>query len=250
MGNGNGNESVLDGPSGKPRPRGVQSWGSDTDLVGDVCIRVDDANDTKKPVRPAPVALPANASASRQDLDLEDPDNDDEMISPRDTTARDRGGRRRESVANEESDLKYESRFRSRPPAANAEPNPKRMSFFDVGGLLEDPPPIVVLKRPSGSGSIGGRRASAAARVSSGAQASSGALATGGTTAARTSNATGARRASLQAGAAGGSASDINSTTNSNNMLSPFRRRSSRQGRAGREGREGHEEEFALEELK
>ena len=129
-----GGESSLDRPATartRQHTRAALSWGSDVDLVSDLGMRLgpEFRGDKSKVARPAPAAFAASDVISP---DLVQPflgrhsveSDDSDPKSPRDT------GRRGESIE------------LSRPSPLT----PRRMSFFDVGGLLGDAPPP---RRPS-----------------------------------------------------------------------------------------------------
>lgn len=119
--------SSLDTSHNQQRSRTLtqRHWGSDADLVGDLGMRVArdlEEHETNVP-RPAPVALPLVSHAAP-------PLNNNWNFASR------------PSIETDETDLKaavhgsekYLSPTDIRTPA----PTPRRMSFFDVGGLLED----------------------------------------------------------------------------------------------------------------
>ncbi|MCJ1443985.1 MAG: hypothetical protein MMC23_004485 [Stictis urceolatum] len=126
-----GGESALDRPASARtrRPRAALSWGSDIDLVGDIGIRLGPEFHSDRPrvARPAPAAIPLL----------------DEPISPTDTGW---NNRQRDSL-DSDSDTDFKARHSSRnldhiSSEAHSVLTPRRMSFFDVGGLLgNDPPP-------------------------------------------------------------------------------------------------------------
>ena len=117
-------DSGLDRPAtAKTRTRSALSWGSDTDLVADLGMRLGpEFQQPKSKARPAPMAFPHNpvhGTSSRPSMDGDD--------------------------------IKtqvLEKDVRQDVPAHYEEPpllTPRRMSFFDVGGLLGDDQP----RRPS-----------------------------------------------------------------------------------------------------
>lgn len=139
--NSGNNESVLDRPTSRTRPRGVQSWGSDTDLAGDIGMRFKSMEDQKKPVRPAPVAIC-----------LTDYDDNGE---PSPTNTKGVLMDRPRSMDSDDVSLKHAQRHH----VPGSEPTPRRMSFFDVGGLLDEPPtPLpMAARRPINQVGGGGR---------------------------------------------------------------------------------------------
>ena len=124
-----GGDSALDRPTTartRQHTRAALSWGSDVDLVSDIGMRLGPEFRHKSNVaRPAPAAFPS------------------ESIGP----AYRQSYGNRVSHETEESDL-------SKPPSFAAQDEsdqssvltPRRMSFFDVGGLLGEAPPP---RRPS-----------------------------------------------------------------------------------------------------
>ncbi|MCJ1439088.1 hypothetical protein MMC27_008479 [Xylographa pallens] len=121
--------SALDRPNtALNRPRAALSWGSDSDLVGDLGIRLGPEFSRQKSnvARLAPAVLSLN-SPSR-------------MISPAQPSWTFPG---RHSIESDETDLKITHISREDPPSPRDTSvlTPRRMSFFDVGGLLgEDVP--------------------------------------------------------------------------------------------------------------
>ncbi|MCJ1381347.1 hypothetical protein MMC17_004457 [Xylographa soralifera] len=121
--------SALDRPNtALNRPRAALSWGSDSDLVGDLGIRLgpEFSNHKSHVARPAPAVLPLN-SPSR-------------AISPAQPSWTFPG---RRSIESDEIDLKITHISREDPPSPRdvSVLTPRRMSFFDVGGLLGDDVP-------------------------------------------------------------------------------------------------------------
>ena len=125
-----GGESALDRPTTartRQHTRAALSWGSDVDLVSDLGMRLgpEFRGDKSKVARPAPAAFPS------------------ETISP----AFRQPFERRPSHESEDSDLNKAPTFA--PADETDRPSlltPRRMSFFDVGGLLGEAPPP---RRPS-----------------------------------------------------------------------------------------------------
>lgn len=120
-----GGTSSLDRGSG-PR-RGTltaRNWGSDADLVGDLGIRLEpdlSAQEATVP-RPAPIALPLASQAKN--------------VTPNVTSGWTFPKRR--SVETGEIDGKFSAPDNAPSPAEISIITPRRMSFFDVGGLLDD----------------------------------------------------------------------------------------------------------------
>ena len=102
----------------------ARNWGSDADLVGDLGMRLQpelSAQEASIP-RPAPVALPLASQA--RDLTPH-------VISNWTFT-------NRTSIETDETDMKSSFPETIPSPAEISILTPRRMSFFDVGGLLED----------------------------------------------------------------------------------------------------------------
>ena len=140
-----GSSSFTNQPQTRARTLTTRNWGSDEDLVRDLGIGglSPDLVDHKDEVpRPAPMALPLAQDA--------------EHITPKVRSGWTFPTRARESASTDETDLKAnveidEDAIEPAPTgAADAPPiTPRRMSFFDVGGLLGDdvpathyPPPL------------------------------------------------------------------------------------------------------------
>lgn len=120
-----GGHSSLDRSTTAPR-RAItaRNWGSDADLVGDLGMRLDPELMEKSSSipRPAPVAMSLHSTANVNTSDLVD---------------RGWGFPRRESVGTDETDMKSPGHVREFQPSPTEIPTtPRRMSFFDVGGLL------------------------------------------------------------------------------------------------------------------
>lgn len=117
--------SSLDRASG-PR-RGTltaRNWGSDADLVGDLGMRLEPelfAHDAMIP-RPAPIALPLASQAKN--------------VTP--NVASSWAFPKRTSVETDETDGKSSYPDNAPSPAEISIITPRRMSFFDVGGLLDN----------------------------------------------------------------------------------------------------------------
>lgn len=135
--------SVLDRPvlartrSAQTHVRGMHSWGSDVDLVGDIGMRLGPEFHNEKPrvARPAPAVLPMQ------------PLSKDGRTIQRDW-AFDTAGRRRPSTDSEERDSSPHGRTRmlfddldSEPGSPGSPMTPGAVNFFDVGGLLDAPMP-------------------------------------------------------------------------------------------------------------
>lgn len=124
--------SSLDTSHNQQRSRTLtqRHWGSDADLVGDLGMRV--ARDLEDPEtnvpRPAPVALPLASHAASVTPQLNSHWN---FAS-------------RPSIKTDETDLKAAVNDSGKQPSPTdiltPAPTPRRMSFFDVGGLLEEEP--------------------------------------------------------------------------------------------------------------
>jgi len=124
--------SSLDTSHNQQRSRTLtqRHWGSDADLVGDLGMRVArdlEDHETNVP-RPAPVALPLASHAASVTPQLNSHWN---FAS-------------RPSIETDETDLKAavhdSGKQRSPTDIPTPAPTPRRMSFFDVGGLLEEEP--------------------------------------------------------------------------------------------------------------
>lgn len=128
-----GGHSSLDRSTTAPR-RAItaRNWGSDADLVGDLGMRLDPEL-TEKPstiARPAPVAMSLHSTSNLNTSDLVD----------RSWTFPTRA-----SVETDETDMKSPGPIlESQPSPTEIPTTPRRMSFFDVGGLLgeNDPPQV------------------------------------------------------------------------------------------------------------
>ena len=114
-------------------------WGSDADLVGSLGVGIGSElmNQRSNTPRPAPMALPLSTQAHRITPNLSGTN----WTFPR-----------RESDETDESDIKLPGQNEDMPSPGEAPVSPlHRMSFFDVGGLLEngDVIPIRRLRTPS-----------------------------------------------------------------------------------------------------
>ena len=102
----------------------ARNWGSDADLVGDLGMRLDPEL-TEKPSsipRPAPVAMSLHSTSNLDAQDLVD---------------RSWAFPTRSSGATEKTDMKSPGPVSELKPSPTEIPTtPRRMSFFDVGGLL------------------------------------------------------------------------------------------------------------------
>ena len=120
----------LDTSNNQQRSRNLtqRHWGSDADLVGDLGIRVArDLEEHELSVpRPAPVALPSASHAASVTLQLKE----------------NWTFRSRPSTETNETDLKavVQESEKQLDPTDAPTPTPRRVSFFDVGGLLGDEP--------------------------------------------------------------------------------------------------------------
>lgn len=129
-----GGNSSLDraGAATRPRALTVQAWGSDADLAGELCMRmVPDLEQQTKTTypKPAPLALPPASHAKN--------------LMPKPKIARsDWGSPIRDSGEGSDTDLKEgldAGGVVEKPPPSPGESEvttPRRVSFFDVGGLL------------------------------------------------------------------------------------------------------------------
>ena len=99
------------------------SWGSDADLVGDMGIRLgpEFSSDKSLIVRPAPIALPTSEQAHR--------------VTP---AAPSWNAKDCDSLETDETDLKVQEIEHTPPTEEVAIITPRRVAFFDVGGLLGD----------------------------------------------------------------------------------------------------------------
>ncbi|KAL9607451.1 MAG: hypothetical protein Q9167_007640 [Letrouitia subvulpina] len=128
-----GGNSSLDraGTNARPRVLTMQTWGSDADLVSELGIRLNPELESQRSAvpRPAPIALPSASHAK--------------AVTP-DVSKSDWTFPSRPSVETDATDLKdtfVPDRNLEKPPLSPGEVDivtPRRMSFFDVGGLLED----------------------------------------------------------------------------------------------------------------
>ena len=107
----------------KSKPRAALSWGSDIDLVGDLGLRLgpEFSADKSTIARPAPAVMPLS------------PTDDTPPVNYPYTC--------RESEETDDTDLKIHAIGCDGPPSPPDILTPRRMSFFDVGGLLGDDPP-------------------------------------------------------------------------------------------------------------
>ena len=114
-----GGGSSLDRTPGPRRTIAARNWGSDADLVGDLGIRLEAGISAKDAIvpRPAPLAMGSQPKSSTSDG------------SSKDWIFQDRS-----SAETTETDVKDCGSEIEKPPRA-AETG---MSFFDVGGLLDD----------------------------------------------------------------------------------------------------------------
>ncbi|KAI4164484.1 MAG: hypothetical protein LQ342_001797 [Letrouitia transgressa] len=128
-----GGNSSLDraGTNTRPRVLTMQTWGSDADLVSELGMRLNPELESQRSAvpRPAPVALPSASHAKAVTPDVGKSD----WTFPS-----------RPSVETDATDLKDtlgSGRNVEEPLPSPGEVDlvtPRRMSFFDVGGLLED----------------------------------------------------------------------------------------------------------------
>ena len=120
-----GGHSSLDRSTVAPhRVITARNWGSDADLVGDLGMRLDPEL-TEKPTsipRPAPVAAPSHSTANVNKSDVIDKS----WTFPT-----------RPSGERDDSDIESPGRVhRLQPGHSEVSTSPRRLSFFDVGGLL------------------------------------------------------------------------------------------------------------------
>ena len=145
-----GGHSSLD--RGANAPRRVitaRTWGSDVDLAGDLGMRLDPELTEKDAPRPAPKASLSGLTPNAGCHDTVD----QKWTFPE-----------RRSIETDDIDLKSPD-FGQLPSPGEVPNSPRRMSFFDVGGLLENdhstqmhshhssnsPPPPVLQKQPLAS---------------------------------------------------------------------------------------------------
>lgn len=106
----------------------AHQWGSDADLVSDLGMRLDpELHETGSVPRPAPVALPTAVQARRNTLGVVDRN----WQFPASKTT---------PTGDEETDIKIPlpEPTGAHNPGEVSQLTPRRMSFFDVGGLLEN----------------------------------------------------------------------------------------------------------------
>lgn len=122
-----GNSSLDTASQQRTRTITQRHWGSDADLAGDLGIRLGPELEERRPsVKPAPVALPLASQAH---------------VTPDVILNSNWGFQTRPSAETDDTDIKVVGRELEKPtsPCEVPMPTPRRMSFFDVGGLLEDP---------------------------------------------------------------------------------------------------------------
>ncbi|MCJ1408806.1 hypothetical protein MMC19_002882 [Ptychographa xylographoides] len=125
-----GGASALDRPTtAANRTRAAISWGSDEDLVGDLGIRLgpEFSSDKPKVARPAPTVLSLGSPSA--------------SMTPAQASWTFENRPRRASVDTDDTDLKNRHASREEEPPSPRDTSvltPRRMSFFDVGGLLGD----------------------------------------------------------------------------------------------------------------
>ncbi|KAL6715100.1 hypothetical protein ACLMJK_007361 [Lecanora helva] len=117
-----GHSSLERGANAPRRAITAKTWGSDADLVGDLGMRLDPELTEKPPnnPRPAPIASPSILSPTAMPHD--NIEQEFRFPEPR-------------SIRTDETDLKPSDPIQSLNPS-QLSTSPKRMSFFDVGGLL------------------------------------------------------------------------------------------------------------------
>ena len=122
-----GNSSLDTASQQRTRTITQRHWGSDADLAGDLGMRLGPELEERRPnVKPAPIALPLASQAHvTPDLIL-----NSNWEFPN-----------RPSAETDDTDIKVMERELEKPPSPCEVPmpTPRRMSFFDVGGLLENP---------------------------------------------------------------------------------------------------------------
>ena len=123
-----GTSSLEAAPQQRTRTITQRNWGSDADLVGDVGMRLgpDLENHRESIPRPAPMALPLASQAH---------------TTPKIALNTNWNFPSRPSSESDETDLKAAEQGLEKPPSPTEipMPTPRRMSFFDVGGLLDEP---------------------------------------------------------------------------------------------------------------
>ena len=122
-----GNSSLDTASQQRTRTITQRHWGSDADLAGDLGMRLGPELEERRPsVKPAPIALPL-ASQAHVTPDLNLNSNWEFPTRP--------------SAETDDTDIKVMERELEKPPSPCEVPmpTPRRMSFFDVGGLLENP---------------------------------------------------------------------------------------------------------------
>lgn len=122
-----GNSSLDPSPGQRRGTLTARNWGSDADLVGDLGMRLEpelSAIEVKGP-RPAPIALPLASQAKN--------------VTPN-AMNRDWAFQSRTSGETDEMDIRDCTQETEKGPNSSSGSviSPRRMSFFDVGGLLEN----------------------------------------------------------------------------------------------------------------
>lgn len=117
--------SSLDRPAGPRTTMTVRHWGSDADLVEDVGIRLQEglSADEMPGPRPAPMAIPRASQANHLTPSV---DNEDWAFQER------------SSAEADEMEAKDRHRGMENIPQPKKKAPSRRLSFFDVGGLLDD----------------------------------------------------------------------------------------------------------------
>ena len=110
----------------RPGTLTARNWGSDADLVGDLGMRLEPELSAQQATvpRPAPIALPLASQAKN--------------VTPNVTSGW--PFPKRTSVETDETDRKPGLPDNGASPAEISIITPRRMSFFDVGGLLDETP--------------------------------------------------------------------------------------------------------------
>lgn len=145
-----GHSSIDRTTTGPRRVVTMKNWGSDADLVGDLGMRLDPELAEKPPAgpRPAPTAIPVSPKIDSTTLDAVD----QKWSFPN-----------RASIETEDTDMKSPGPVLELQPSPGEVPStPRGISFFDVGGLLENNDPShlrsrhhsVAIAQPASTGSL------------------------------------------------------------------------------------------------
>ena len=128
--------SSLDRAAGPRWTITARHWGSDADLVEDVGMRLQEglsADESRSP-RPAPIAIPPASQANHLTPSVVDDDEDWAAFQEQSSAEAAEMGRKNRGTGNNKNNNKNKS---SQPPKRKPAPS-RRLSFFDVGGLLDD----------------------------------------------------------------------------------------------------------------